>query len=337
MADELTIGQVQINSNGDKITFAPASCRVSFESVAGANSGRTDDGSMKINWKARLIYKVEIALPPFSLDNDKYYGILSMVQGQEYTLKFFDPLSKTWRTEPMYTGNSASDFYSGVVLNGIIQGCSFNAIGMNSYYKVDSTHATAPIIPHVIPEPAPQLTAPVISLSTATVSWSAVSHASNYIVYDNGTEYTWAGTSYTITNTSINHNIKVKAIGSGYSDSNWSNIVTYVPTAGEYWSIHWDNYISTWDEEEGDTTWDVRHTTLQVSFTSNNQSFTSIHAGGEEEFLDYNNSSVYSYDQLPPWLNPNYQDIIMTVNPTTVFTGDWGDFLTENGTVTHHS
>lgn len=405
-----TKGHIKIISNGDPITFKPASLRVSFESVAGANSGRTEDGTMKINWKARKIPKLEIGLPPFSLDDPMYYGILSLVQGQEYTVEYFDPMLRDWTSDQFYTSNTQNDFYSGVILNGMIQNASFNAIGMNSHYKTSDTNPIPPIPPHKLAPklPAPnisiagttvswsavtnadhyiiddngnnysqttrtytvtntgivhtikvkslgagytesnwsnsvtytpqQLSAPVISLNDETITWSAVAHATNYIVSDNGVETTQAGLSYTISDNTIIHTLKVKATGTGYLTSNWSNTVSFTPAVGEYWTIHWNNIISTYGEDEGNITWDVRYDTIPVNFISNNTNYSSIYAGGAEEFLSYDNESVYGYDHEPDeWYDSNYQDIIMYEDPETVFYDYWANFLEENGTITHHT
>jgi len=342
----------RIISNGDEWVFSPASFRPSRESMAGANSGRTDDGTMKINWKARLIPKFEIQLPPYKLDDPEYACILSLVQGQEYTMIYYDEMKKDWATGQFYTSNTASDWYSGVLYNGVIQGCSFNAISMVAYYKVDATHPVAPLPPHILPTPSTPLTAPVISLNGTTVSWSAVTHATSYSVYDNGTYYGVVGTTYTISTSTISHNIKVQAIGGeGYSDSDWSNTVSYIPSTGvEYWAIHWDDGISFFDEgpedeDEDEPTnpyipYDVQDQSLTVDFVSNNQQFTSLGPDTSNEHFAYNGMTVCegSGDSRGwNYINPNYQDIIVYTDPTTTFTGDWLSFLmcnTYNGTTT---
>ena len=111
----LSKGHFQIN--GDK-QFKAKSLRVSFESLAGEDSGRTDDGVMRINWVFRRIRKVEIEVAE----------LLGLVQGQEYELTYYDPLDNVERTIEVYTSNSKSELYSGIVINGLWQGVSFNAI-----------------------------------------------------------------------------------------------------------------------------------------------------------------------------------------------------------------
>lgn len=111
--------------NGDK-EFVAKSLRVGFESLSAEDSGRTDDGVMHINWVFRKIRKVEIEMPPCS--SAKAAEILGLVQGREYSLTYYDPLDNVERTIEVYTSNSKADLYSGVVLNGLWQGISFNAI-----------------------------------------------------------------------------------------------------------------------------------------------------------------------------------------------------------------
>lgn len=119
------ISQAHFQINGDK-QFVAKSLRVGFESLAGEDSGRTDDGVMRINWVFRRIRKVEIEMAPMT--SAKVAELLGLVQGQEYSLTYYDPLDNVERTIEVYTSNSKSDLYSGVVLNGLWQGVSFNAI-----------------------------------------------------------------------------------------------------------------------------------------------------------------------------------------------------------------
>lgn len=119
------ISQGHFQINGDK-QFVAKSLRVGFESLTGEDSGRTDDGVMRINWVFRRIRKVEIEMAPMT--SAKVAELLGLVQGQEYELTYYDPLDNVERTIEVYTSNSKSDLYSGVVLNGLWQGVSFNAI-----------------------------------------------------------------------------------------------------------------------------------------------------------------------------------------------------------------
>ena len=119
------ISQGHFQINGDK-QFVAKSLRVGFESLAGEDSGRTDDGVMRINWVFRRIRKGEIEMPPMT--SAKVAELLGLVQGQEYSLTYYDPLDNVERTIEVYTSNSKSELYSGIVVNGLWQGVSFNAI-----------------------------------------------------------------------------------------------------------------------------------------------------------------------------------------------------------------
>ena len=116
-------GHFQIN--GDK-QFRAKSLKVGFESLNSEDSGRTDDGVMRLNWIFRKIRKVEIEMPPIT--SGDVAELLGLVQGQEYYLTYFDPLDNSEKTIFVYTSNSSADLYSGMILNGLWQGVSFNAI-----------------------------------------------------------------------------------------------------------------------------------------------------------------------------------------------------------------
>ena len=117
-----TKGHFKINNE----QFEAKSLRVNYESLSGEDSGRTDDGVMRINWIFKKVRKVEIEMPPMkSPDLSK---LLSLVQGQEYSLTYFDPLDNVEKTIQVYTSNSKTDLYSGMILKGLWQGVAFNAI-----------------------------------------------------------------------------------------------------------------------------------------------------------------------------------------------------------------
>jgi len=106
--------------------FRPQSLALKFDSLASENSGRTDDGSMHIEWVYRKIRKLEIEMPPCTSDVATVF--LALVQGQEYYITYFDLLTNAERTMHVYTSNSSADCYSGVIMNGLYQRLQFNAI-----------------------------------------------------------------------------------------------------------------------------------------------------------------------------------------------------------------
>ena len=79
-----------------------------------------------------------------------------------------------------------------------------------------------------------QLIAPVISLnqSTGVISWNAVDNANYYEVYENGkVAVRNTSTTYTITKTAVgtyNYTVKALSISEAYTESEFSNTVTYV-------------------------------------------------------------------------------------------------------------
>ena len=106
--------------------YLAKSIKVDLESLASEDSGRTDDGVMHINWVLKKIRKVFIEMPP-SITAD-IAPLLSAVQGQTYSLTYFDPLDNAEKTITAYTSKGSSSLYSGVLYNGLWQGIQFNAI-----------------------------------------------------------------------------------------------------------------------------------------------------------------------------------------------------------------
>ena len=106
--------------------YKAQSIKVNLESLASEDSGRTDDGVMHINWVLKKIRKVEIQVAP-SITAD-IAPLLAAVQGQTYSLTYFDPLANAEKTITAYTSTSSSELYNGVLYNGLWQGTSFNAI-----------------------------------------------------------------------------------------------------------------------------------------------------------------------------------------------------------------
>ena len=128
-------GAIQIGTK----TFIPASITPSYESLASADSGRTDDGVMRISWVLDRVRKLEITMPPMT--SQDLSSLLSLVQGKEYKMTFFDALTNQELERKFYTSNSSADMYSGILRNGLWQNVSFNAIEvggeLNGVLKTD--------------------------------------------------------------------------------------------------------------------------------------------------------------------------------------------------------
>ena len=119
-----------LNSKGNfKIgskEYSPKSLKVTYDSLATANSGRADDGTMVINWVRQNIRKIEIEMPPMKMA--ALSTLLTAVSGKKYSMTFHDPRSNAEVTIQVYTSNSQGECYSGVLLNGLYQGVQFSAI-----------------------------------------------------------------------------------------------------------------------------------------------------------------------------------------------------------------
>ena len=117
-----TKGHFKVNGK----EYLAKSIKVDLESLASEDSGRTDDGVMRINWILKKIRKVQIELPPSTAN--VFAPLLRAVQGQTYSLTYFDPMDNAEKTITAYTSKGSSSLYSGVLYNGLWQGTQFNAI-----------------------------------------------------------------------------------------------------------------------------------------------------------------------------------------------------------------
>ena len=106
--------------------YKPKSLKITYDSLAKANSGRSDDGTMVINWVRKNIRKIEIEMPPMKPAALHY--LLIRVSGKKYDMTFYDPRTAEEVTVQMYTSNSNGECYSGVLYGGLYQGVQFSAI-----------------------------------------------------------------------------------------------------------------------------------------------------------------------------------------------------------------
>ena len=106
--------------------YSPKSLKVTYDSLATANSGRSDDGTMVINWVRLNIRKLEIEMPP--LKPAELSALLSAVSGKKYNMTFHDPRTNAEVTVQMYTSGSEGECYNGVLYGGLYQGVQFSAI-----------------------------------------------------------------------------------------------------------------------------------------------------------------------------------------------------------------
>ena len=106
--------------------YKPKSLKVTYDSLATANSGRSDNGTMNITWVRTNIRKVEVIMPPMRMA--QLAALLNAVSGKKYNMTFHDPRTNTEVTVQMYTSNASGECYSGVLYNGLYQGVEFHAI-----------------------------------------------------------------------------------------------------------------------------------------------------------------------------------------------------------------
>lgn len=106
--------------------YSPKSLKITYDSLATANSGRSDSGTMVINWVRTNIRKVEIEMPPMKLS--ELATLINSVSGKKYNMTFRDIRTNTEVTVEMYTSNTVADCYSGVLLGGLYHGVQFSAI-----------------------------------------------------------------------------------------------------------------------------------------------------------------------------------------------------------------
>lgn len=119
---------IKLVKGTQEISFVPQAVEVELESLATENSGRTLDGVMHIDFLKDRLTKIQITLPPYKAADTAYNGILAFVQGQTYYIRYYDYTAGQNAYIKVYTGNTGADWYSGVILNGVIQGATFSAI-----------------------------------------------------------------------------------------------------------------------------------------------------------------------------------------------------------------
>lgn len=122
-------GKAYFKING--VRYVPQTMSVIHDSLASADSGRTDDGIMHITFIRENLTKLDITMPP--ADAGTYTTLISSIQGKaNISVTFYDPLtSSVERTITCYCSSNKADWYSGVITsNGILTGLSFSLIEM---------------------------------------------------------------------------------------------------------------------------------------------------------------------------------------------------------------
>jgi hypothetical protein len=81
---------------------------------------------MVIYWVLDRVHSWDVTLPP--CDTAYAANILNKVVGREYWVTMWDVATDTEITRHVYTSNSSSDVYSGIIRRGLLQGVSFKMI-----------------------------------------------------------------------------------------------------------------------------------------------------------------------------------------------------------------
>ena len=119
-----------VSSDGTNWTpiYVPApNIKIEHTNVASADSGRTEDGVMHINWVRRDVRKVNLIYNAIS-GNEKD-AMETLMQGKEFYFRFLD--GGTVREFYGYTGESSYQFYSSAHYTsegGIFTNFSINVI-----------------------------------------------------------------------------------------------------------------------------------------------------------------------------------------------------------------
>ena len=124
MAKLDTAGEWKVNNS--PLYVPSAGIRVEHTNLAGASSGRTEDGIMHIDWVRRDIRKVNLQWKVLTASELNY--VLGLMQGKEFTLTFKD--QGRVQTMSAYSSESSYTYYSAALGEDIYTDISINAIEM---------------------------------------------------------------------------------------------------------------------------------------------------------------------------------------------------------------
>ena len=93
---------------GNTHIYTPPVTKVEHSNVVGKSSGRSEDGIMHIDWLRRDVRKVYLKYNYMTAA--ELNTLMSLMQGKEFTFKFFDQGSV--QTISAYVGESNYDFYT---------------------------------------------------------------------------------------------------------------------------------------------------------------------------------------------------------------------------------
>ena len=119
-----TANQWMVDTSHIYIPSTP--CKVEHSNVAGASTGRSEDGIMRIDWVRRDVRKVYLHYNVMSAS--ELSTMLSLLQGKEFTFKFLDMGSV--QTINAYCAECSYEFYtnSGLYTEAIYTNVEFHVI-----------------------------------------------------------------------------------------------------------------------------------------------------------------------------------------------------------------
>lgn len=125
-----SVNEWAVSADGSNWTpiYVPApNIKIEHTNVASADSGRTEDGVMHINWVRRDVRKVNLMYNAIS-GNEKA-AMMALMQGKEFYFRYLD--SGVAQELFGYTGESSYQYYSSVhhaSEGGIFTSFSINVI-----------------------------------------------------------------------------------------------------------------------------------------------------------------------------------------------------------------
>lgn len=173
---------ITIQSGNDIVTFTPQEYSIEWSSLAGPDSGRSQDGTMHINWILRKTTKLEVKLPPHKYNDPLYRRILSLIQGQDnLKVTFYDYMKQERRQEVLMYCSETSAGYS---FKGLVNDVSFELIEM----KGDTS------VPHIPAQPIPVTGEWTITFSPGTEGygsgeWDVIGQSVFFTFKSNGIQY----------------------------------------------------------------------------------------------------------------------------------------------------
>ena len=94
---------------GSSAIYVPSiNTKVEHSNVAGASSGRSEDGIMHIDWVRRDVRKVYLKYPAMTKTELAY--MINLMQGKEFTFTFRD--QGTTQSMSAYVGESSYELFS---------------------------------------------------------------------------------------------------------------------------------------------------------------------------------------------------------------------------------